>query len=74
MINYYLLLNVNGIQNRGLKMVTSKFTEILLFIYTVIEKKHRQRLVCCAGRQTDHYSRRNPRPETHGVGAAERQS
>ena len=43
MINYYLLLNVNGIQNRGLKMVTSKFTEILLFIYTVIEKKHKER-------------------------------
>ena len=33
--------------------------------------KHRQRLVCCAGRQTDHCSRKNPCPETHGLVAVE---
>ena len=37
-------------------------------------KKHRQPLICCSGRQTDHYSRRNPCTETHGVGAVDHQS
>ena len=31
--------------------------------------KHRQRLEYCAGRQTDYFSRRNPYPEAHGLGA-----
>ena len=33
-----------------------------------------RRLVCCAGRRTDHSSRSNPCPETHGLGAVERRN
>ena len=39
------------------------------FGYTGCTKKYRQPLVCCAGLQTDHCSRRKPCPETHGLGA-----
>ena len=31
-----------------------------------MSQKHQQCLVCCAGRQTDYFSRRNPCPELHG--------
>ena len=44
------------------------------WLYTECPRKHRQRLVYCAGRQTDLCSRRNPRPETQGLGAVERRS
>ena len=37
-----------------------------------MSQKHRQRLACCAGLQTDHYSRRNLCSETHDFGAVER--
>ena len=46
----------------------------LLYVHTERIQGDRQRLICCAGRQTDHYSRRKPRPKTHGVGAVERQN
>ena len=47
--------------------------EDISFIYRV-SQKHRQRLVCCAGQQTDYFSRRNPCPEPHGLGAVEHRS
>ena len=45
-------------------------TVTLIYILYRLSQKHRQLLLCCAGRQTDHCSRRNPCPETHGLGRA----
>ena len=39
-----------------------------------VSQKHRKRFIRCAGRQTEHCSKRNSCPEMHGLGAVERQS
>ena len=54
--------------------ITSQTVSIFQADIQCVLKKHRQYLVCCAGRQTDHCSRRNPCPETHDLGAVGRRS
>ena len=61
------------------RVLCNKINVLLLFFSFRSNKfiqsvpKHRQRLVFCAGRQTDYFSRRNPCSEPHGLGAVERQ-
>ena len=44
-----------------------KYLLMNYFVYRV-SQKYGQRLVCCTRWQTDHFSSRNPCPETHGLG------
>ena len=51
----------------AIEKIDHKLEHIEWSVYRV-SQKHRQLSACCAGRQTIHYSRRNPCPETHGLG------
>ena len=74
-LNMYLFIHFIVVELRpsGLVFYSTR-TKLLQYktmaIYKV-SQKHRERLVCGAGRQADYFSRRNLCPEPHGLGSVE---